>query len=336
MSDEPDAKRVCRIPPKTLGDIYTPDITLFDAVTEENESLCKFLLENDVDPNQTNCDGQTPLHIAIQKNNLPLVTQLLKHKADPNKIYNVSLDSFLNYPRSPLLNALEYNNIPLLTQLLEYKANPNIEHGNNYQCGSRSIFMNFPFYTQYNPMKSLKVLLNYHADVNKTDMHKNTLLHYTVGKSGDRLSMNQFDFNFIRVHVVNLLIEYNADVNAQNNKGETPLMLCDKYSDVCKLLIQYKANINLKNNEGRNALFNIIRYFHTPNYDICKFLVENKSDLHIKDKEGKNIFSYLVDNHDENIRKLLINTYYVNLTNALSKSRIDNMCKNISKHPIFK
>jgi ankyrin repeat protein len=62
------------------------------------------------------------------------------------------------------------------------------------------------------------------------------------------------------VQVVQILLEHNADINAQNNRGEVPLHLaaCPNSRDglipMMQLLLDHGADVNARDNEGSTPL----------------------------------------------------------------------------------
>ena len=58
-----------------------------------------------------------------------------------------------------------------------------------------------------------------------------------------------------KIEIIQFLLDIGYDVNIQNKKGETPLMRAIQNSckfEVIQLLIQYEANVNMLTNDGRN------------------------------------------------------------------------------------
>ena len=56
-------------------------------------------------------------------------------------------------------------------------------------------------------------------------------------------------------NLVNLLLEYNADINAQDEQGYNALMIAIilKFNDIAKQLILSRANLSLEDNDGNTA-----------------------------------------------------------------------------------
>ncbi|MGP1381980.1 MAG: ankyrin repeat domain-containing protein [Thainema sp.] len=57
-----------------------------------------------------------------------------------------------------------------------------------------------------------------------------------------------------RAAVIRLLVEHGADVNAQNDKGQTALIIAGENVDAVKALIDAGTDVNLRDNEGNTAL----------------------------------------------------------------------------------
>ena len=73
-------------------------------------------------------------------------------------------------------------------------------------------------------------------------------------KDGDTPLMIATEYGYIGL--VKLLLDSGADVNAQNKHGKTPLNIAsyDCHSEIVKLLLNSGANINHKNKAGRSSL----------------------------------------------------------------------------------
>ena len=70
----------------------------------------KLLLKKGADPNITNDDGLSPLHVAVNKQNISIVKLLLKYGANPN------IKSKL-YHQTPLHLAIKNNAYPIFLLL---------------------------------------------------------------------------------------------------------------------------------------------------------------------------------------------------------------------------
>ena len=81
------------------------------------------------------------------------------------------------------------------------------------------------------------------SDINLTDADGNTLLHLSETRKSIGISIEE-------------ILIHGADINAQNNQGQTPLMLAcryDKNADFITLL-EHGADVNIKDKSGKTAL----------------------------------------------------------------------------------
>jgi ankyrin repeat protein len=117
-----------------------------------------------------------------------------------------------------------------------------------------------------------------HIAVNSRDKKDCTPLHYAM-HDGDQESHDDVSLCAER------LLERGADVEAQNNRGSTPLHLAaSKTSEKSvRLLIKNGAMINLQNNKSQTALHKASRHGHL---DIVRLLLDHKADIDLQDNHG--------------------------------------------------
>jgi cytohesin len=139
------------------------------------------------------CGHLTPLWMAINLNQLPMVKLLLKFKADPN-------DSQTD-GRPLLFSALSDPDI--LRVLLD--AGGKVDFRLTQGMTLLDVAVN-PFYSA----TAVEILLKHGADPNARDMEGRTPLHYAAMASADRKTFE-------------LLLDHRADPNVRNNEGQTPL-----------------------------------------------------------------------------------------------------------------
>lgn len=197
------------------------------------------------------------------------------------------------FGKVPLIYAIEYN--PNSNIIKEFVAldDPLLIYRNPQND------MNLIMYAAKNTENPsiLRDILNFYIGsrkniVNQKDINGNTALHYAV--------QNEEFINNVR-----RLLNVGADVNAQNNLGQTPLMLAvlnDKTPDITPMLIRNrKIDLEISDNNNRTAFayaaedgvfFENIQLLYGARADSNYITHDGKSILDLI-KENRNLFIYL-------------------------------------------
>lgn len=238
---------------------------------KENTGLqyLEFLMQQGLDPNAGNIVGQTPLHLAIDKNKKQYIELLLQNGADPNqpdkngetpfyiavvhqvckletynliKQYALADFNIVNKEGETLfVGAVRMrrsgaeNELQLLQALIADGAD--IYQTSTYYDNEKSAL---DWICEY-PSDVLKAILDTGAiEINRKDDDGNSLLHKVCA----------YDVNYDQelakqlYRKVKLLIEHGADVNMVNDLEQTPIDLAasDNLKDkTVELLLKYKA-----------------------------------------------------------------------------------------------
>jgi ankyrin repeat protein len=110
-----------------------------------------------------------------------------------------------------------------------------------------------------------------------------------------------------------ILLERKADINAQTQKGNTPLHLALLFGniDVAELLLGHGVDVNARNNADSTplhlALCKKMGEFESPcpSLKVVCLLLEHGADVEAKDDEGKTAFHFASSNGLHDIAKLL-------------------------------
>lgn len=97
--------------------------------------------------------------------------------------------------------------------------------------------------------------------------------------------------------VIEALIKAQADVNARNKDGGTPLMLAAMNNSnpaVIEALIKAKADVNARNKDGLTPLMFAAMNYSNP--AVIEALIKAKADVNARDKAGNTAFDYAEDN----------------------------------------
>ena len=200
--------------------------------------LAGYLLEQDADPNAAKA-GYTALHAAVLRGRIELVKALLDHGADPDWQVEhgtpgrrFSADYSIRAQligANALWLATKYGELEILRILVERGADPDLVPGSG--VSTLQAAMGVPSNRQETrrnrvagskmsraeeerlTLKLAGIILGLGVDVNAADVSGNTALHHAVLK----------DFG----SVVELLTASGADVNRENKRGQTPLLLAE-------------------------------------------------------------------------------------------------------------
>ncbi|PNT72497.1 hypothetical protein BRADI_2g45170v3 [Brachypodium distachyon] len=186
-------------------------ITLCFAVTRGDDLLLQQLLKRGLDPNETDNDGRTALHIAASKGNEQCIRLLLDYGADPNARDPEG--------KVPLWEAVYAKHDAVVQLLLEGGADLSLGDTGLYACIA----------VEENNTELLEEILRHDGDVNRPAKDGNTPLHRAV-----------CDGN---VQMVELLLEHGADIDKQDSNGWTPRALADQqgHEEIQLLFKQRKA-----------------------------------------------------------------------------------------------
>ena len=284
-----NAKKIFNLLIKYGADVNTKDnygASLLDtAYTTElalNREMFKVLVENGFDL-ESRIDGgehspddydYTPLMIAAAINDYDMVKFLVEKGADVNAKTHFEYSSVV----TPLLLSLDNENSSVAEYLINNGADINVTN----EDGETPLM----YASKVHNIKVIELLIQKGADINAFDNYGNTALIYGVNN----------------LETVKLLVENGADVNFYKG-GSTALISACEYSherniDVIKYLVSKNANINAQDNKGDTALNKTLDTsdegsIDILDFEIAHFLIEQGADVNIKNKREYTPFIYL-------------------------------------------
>ena len=250
---------------------------LYNACSNDNTKLAKFLIEQGADVNIKDEEGDTPLYWVCKNDNIELAKFLIEHGADKSVNFKNKYDS------TPLIWACHNDNTELAKLLLEHGADVNSKDKNGMTT--------FSYACSFSNIELAKLLLEHGADINSKNKYGTTPLCLAC------LNNN--------TEVARFLIEHDADVNSKDRNGYTPLYIacCDNHIELAKLLIGHDADVNIKDEDGKTPLYWAC---YNNEIELVKLLLEYGADVNIKDKEGDTPLSWACKNNSKELAKLLI------------------------------
>jgi ankyrin repeat protein len=124
--------------------------------------------------------------------------------------------------------------------------------------------------------------------------------------------------------IIQFLVQHGAVINAKDNEGQTPLHLASKEvnSKIVKFLLEKNLDVNTVDNCGQTSLHLACKYceFHTKQcLKIMRYLLEQGADREINDKDGKTPFDLIYLPY-----KVKVDEYLEKATLSFSESDSDS------------
>ena len=136
-----------------------------------------------------------------------------------------------------------------------------------------SLLLEYP--SRYKQKELYKILKE--VDINAKDKEDKTLFQKTLSSQNPNIKL------------IETLLDTGADVNEQDEMGETPLhkALATQYpKEIVSLLIKHGADVNIKDKEGRLPIHKVLSS-QNPDIRLLTLLLENGADVNAKDKNGE-------------------------------------------------
>ncbi|WP_371253030.1 ankyrin repeat domain-containing protein [Orientia tsutsugamushi] len=248
----------------------------------------RILVENNESINELDANGMTPLHYAAARGHIEIVRTLLTQ----NNL-NINVQTPITNI-TPLHYAAAHGHVEIINILLAMR---NIIADVRDQNGETALH----YAVCFDRIEAVKLLIGMHNLVNNSGMNvvhcaaehgSLTALRYMLEHCADidiDLPDNQGN---TAIHsccrhfkkdtlasALQILAEYNANIDLQNFTGETALHILAGNGNVngVKLLVkQYNANINLQNNSGETVMHFAAKNGHT---DVVSFLLDCNFDI---------------------------------------------------------
>ncbi|XP_034946542.1 ankyrin-1-like [Chelonus insularis] len=246
---------------------------LFIACRKKNLPVVQVLLEKGANPNIMDIDGETPLHVACifsSNTTKDMIQLLLEHGAN---IETVDIKGW-----TPLHTACEMGNSETVKCLLANNANL---HATN-DDGQTPLHIACK-YSNDTTVEKIQLLLKYNGNIESVDKKGWTPLivaceykscmavEYLVKNYADPNATNDQGQTPLHIvskiphiknrHLIKLLIEYGAKVDAVDNNGMTPLFLASNVNDfeAIETLLDHHANPNHVDSQNSTLLQNICK-----------------------------------------------------------------------------
>ncbi len=233
--------------------------------------LAQLLLEHGADVNRRDEVNNNPLHLAMDRWMYKCARILLQHGAD------ASVENSMGKTPLHLLFKNDYskgdNILDLVRLSLEHGADVNIRTTNEWTLLHAAAFWGKP--------ETTRVLLDHGANTNAENDRGETPLHL--------VSRGEYDSQADGVGIARLLLEHGVDVHAQDKDHDTALHSAAFWGrlEIARVLLERDANTNAVNDRGETPLHLVSRSKYDPRKDgvrIVRLLLGHSVDVHAQDK----------------------------------------------------
>lgn len=244
-----------------------------------NTAIMDLMLKaGEANPNKRDNNYVTPLMTAARSGTIEAVKKLLDSGAE--------LESGDDGDRTPLMYAASASNREMLNLLLL--------RGANIDAKDKDGLTPLMYAVIYEQGANAKLLIQKGANIFDTDKAGENVLHIAA-KNYTQASLNMSD----------LLMDYGAQPNIQDEKGNTPLMIAVQNEDVklVNCLLARGANPNIPDKEDYYPLFEAV---NKGNKKIINSLIKYRADVNAADKYGYTALMYASVLKDVEISDILV------------------------------
>ncbi len=239
---------------------YTRDTAILRSVYGGYDDITQLLIYANADLNLPNNYQQTPMGLAVEKQNGYLVDLFLTNGV------RAGLDA------NTLLRSSAQKNYVGVLAMLKGGVSPNVKNA----AGNTPLIIS----ASLGDTQSVRVLLAYRADVNAANNDGNTAMLYAARYNHPETLL---------ALLAPLTLQYRADINMQNKRGETALYWAalKGYAPIVKILLANDADKTLKTTSGQTALDAAKKYRRKEVVQLLEMPSAQVKALFNKDQESR-------------------------------------------------
>lgn len=320
------------------------DTPLMITLQKAQDKSALWLIDNGADPTIKNKNNKSAIDIAIHKNKIKIVEELLKLK-------KLDVDQKDEYGRSLLQNIIISGNHEMAKILIKCGANINTLDGKGKHILYDALSYGDPVF--------VRDLLKYkNIELNDIDKDGNTLMQHPQIEQNDTLAkdlliagcdptmLNAKGESYLyktalrgkeAEHIIDIALAHGANVNALTTTKNTIMMqlvlVASQVSEknknyrlellsIVSKMLEHKGNINALDFKGESGLFNAVLL---RDIELITFLLAGNINTNIQNARGQTVLEHLVYDGME----------YSNLIILLLQHKIDPTLKNKDGQTVY-
>lgn len=292
---------------------------------------------------------------AVRDCNLDMVKQLINDGADINYQYLTNTNIYNSQTLNILWYACSTNNFEIIKYLVEQGAD--INYTGNLTNTYQSVIINDLNFVNFKYLVDNGADINTSFDIDQLNVGCTNLVNrllYDNKIQHIKYIVEQYNFNMHNIQICNVSsktklkiikysVEHGADINFQDNNGNTILHNLCNYSNknifkIIKYVIELGINVNVQDKFGNTALHYATKVRN--NLNIIKYLIEHGADIYINNYGYFSIYTYgryqninndntcftesLIIKNNTEVIKYLNSFYNFNLQEFLNHPHIQN------------
>lgn len=269
-----------------------------------NQQLNRHLVETyGLDPNALNADGQTPVFFAAREQNFSVISAFLEQKADlsiRDRLGNTPLHCLIEASQASQFNRAELENeFHDIEQLLQEESAREVKASPAAAAASADDAPAPAAAVRADAASSMSLIPMSQGNESKSIEDFNHCLEALIKGGVDPNAVSQDGDTALQVmatkpHLdITVLLRYNPNVNAQNKKGQTALILAINASNwvaVYQLIRHPEVRLDLADHKGMTALHYLAKlagserdYRHPEVDSIIEELIAAGADASLRD-----------------------------------------------------
>ncbi len=306
-------------PPVSIGDEETP---LMLAIEANDLAKVKQLVEAGADVNESGFSMDSPIRLAVKKQNVKIVHYLVENGAEDNYAVgdavsqnNMAITKYLVdhhfHIGQAIVYAAENNNLEMVRFLASRGADVDFSQKRKTGIFRRTFVSPIGQAVYHNNLKMTKVLIAHGLPLETAikealDYGRNDIILDLSKQLDDKGWLLMEAFKRSNDPLVQKLISQGVPPNVEDDDGNTMLLIAASNGDlelVKKCLNDYNLYLLKKNNFGENALMKAV---YSGSIPLCRYLLEKGIDIEAQNNKGETALFYSMSNQSMELFEFLL------------------------------